>query len=65
MFIVKVEGKGIIPDHIQIRDENFALVAYMRADKEIKNLERYGLQEFEVKINEKLKSLPYGKIERI
>jgi hypothetical protein len=65
MYIVKVQGRGMIPDHVQIRDENFVLVAYLRADKGLKNLDRYGLSHLEETINDKLKSIPYGKIEQI
>ncbi len=65
MYIVKIQGKGMIPDHVQIRDENFVLIAYMRADKGLKNLDRYGLGQFEAQINEQLNTMPYGKIEKI
>ena len=30
MYILKVKGTGKIPDYIQIRDENFFLLAYFK-----------------------------------
>ena len=42
MYIIKVKGKTIIPDYIQIRDENFVLVAYFRADRPLKKMDRFG-----------------------
>ena len=44
MYIIKVKGKAKIPDYIQLRDENFVLIAYFRADRPLKNLDKYGLE---------------------
>jgi hypothetical protein len=33
VYIIKVKGKAKIPDYIQLRDENFVLIAYFRADR--------------------------------
>ncbi|RYE90016.1 MAG: fructose-6-phosphate aldolase, partial [Cytophagaceae bacterium] len=42
MYIIKVKGKAKIPDYIQLRDEQFVLIAYFRADRPLKDLHRYG-----------------------
>ena len=44
MYIIKVKGKVKIPDYIQLRDDSFVLIAYFRADRPLKNLEKYGLE---------------------
>ena len=44
MYIIKVKGKAKIPDYIQVRDENFVLVAYFRADRPMKSVEKFGLE---------------------
>lgn len=62
MFIIKVKGKAKIPDYIQLRDENFVLVAYFRADRPFKKLEKFGLEGQEEALNEIITDLPYGKI---
>jgi len=63
MFIMKVKGKAKIPDYIQIRDENKVLIAYFRADRPLKNLEKYGLNGKEVELQAVINGLPFGKIQ--
>ena len=63
MFIVKVKGKAKIPDYIQLRDDNFVLVAYFRADRPLKKLEKYGLDGKEDQLEKLIEGLPYGKIQ--
>jgi len=65
MYVIKVKGKEKIPNYIQLRDENFALIAYFRADKPLKNLEKYGLQGNEDRFREILEKLPFGKLEEL
>ncbi len=62
LFIIKVKGKAKIPDYIQLRDENFVLVAYFRADRPLKKLEKYGLEGKEAKLEALIKELPFGKL---
>ncbi len=65
MYIIKVKGKAKIPDYIQIRDENFVLVAYFRADRPLKNLEKFGLKGKEEAMENLIKSLPFGKLQKL
>ena len=65
MYIIKVKGKAKIPDYIQIRDENFVLVAYFRADRPLKNIEKFGLERKEEKLEELIKNLPFGKLQKL
>ncbi len=65
MYVIKVKGKEKIPDYIQLRDENFALIAYFRADRPLKNLEKYGLQDNEERFREILEKLPFGKLKEL
>ncbi|MEQ9403418.1 MAG: fructose-6-phosphate aldolase [Cyclobacteriaceae bacterium] len=65
MYIIKVKGKTIIPDYIQIRDENFVLVAYFRADRPLKKMDRFGLEGKEEELKHLISNLPYGKIQRL
>lgn len=65
MYIIKVKGKAKIPDYIQIRDENFVLVAYFRADRPLKNIEKFGLQGKEDQLEEVIKNLPFGKLQKL
>jgi len=63
MYIIKVKGKAKIPDYIQFRDENFVLIAYFRADRPLKKLEKYGLQNKEEELQKLIETLPFGKLQ--
>ncbi len=65
MYIIKVKGKTIIPDYIQIRDENFVLVAYFRADRPLKKMDRFGLEGKEEELKKVIASIPYGKLQKL
>ena len=65
MYIIKVKGKAKIPDYIQLRDENFVLIAYFRADRPLKNLDRYGLEGKENELAALIESLAFGKLQKL
>lgn len=65
MHIIKVKGKAKIPDYIQLRDDNFVLVAYFRADRPLKKLEKYGLEGKETALRELIDRLPFGKLQKL
>lgn len=65
MYIIKVKGKAKIPDYIQIRDQNFVLVAYFRTDRPLKKMEKYGLEGKDEELKTLIASLPYGKIQKL
>lgn len=65
MYIIKVKGKAKIPDYIQLRDENFVLIAYFRADRPLKNLDRYGLDGKENELAALIESLSFGKLQKL
>ena len=65
MYIIKVKGKAKIPDYIQLRDENFVLIAYFRADRPLKNAEKYGLEGKEAALETLIRDLPFGKLQKL
>ena len=65
MYIIKVKGKAKIPDYIQLRDENFVLVAYFRADRPLKDLDKYGLEGKEEPLSKVISDLPFGKLQKL
>lgn len=65
MYIIKIQGKAKIPDYIQLRDNDFVLVAYFRADRELKNLEKYGLEGQEEYLSKLIAELPFGKLQAL
>jgi len=62
MYILKVKGSAKIPDYIQIRDSQFTLIAYFRADHFSNWLQQFSLIEKEKEIKKIVTNIPYGKI---
>ena len=65
MYIIKVKGKAKIPDYIQLRDDNFVLIAYFRADRPLTKLEKYGLEGKEEALEQLINTLPFGKLQKL
>ncbi len=65
MYIIKVKGKAKIPDYVQLRDDNFVLIAYFRADRPLKKLEKYDLAGKEEQLRALIESLPFGKLQKL
>lgn len=62
MYVIKVRGVAKIPDYVQLRDENFTLLAYFRLDRPEKAISKAGLAEHEDYIMTMIKDLPFGQI---
>ncbi len=62
MYIIKVKGVAKIPDYVQLRDEQFTLLAYFRVDRPDKSLDKLGLTEKAEQIMNIVKDLPFGQI---
>lgn len=62
MYLIKVKGVAKIPDYVQLRDNDFTLVAYFRVDRPERALEKCGLAEKTAYIMDIVKALPFGKI---
>jgi hypothetical protein len=65
MYIIKIRGKVKIPDYIQIRDDQFTLLAYFRADRPEEALKKIGLGAREPELKKIISELPYGKIQKL
>ncbi len=65
VYIIKIKGKAKIPDYIQLRDKDFVLVAYFRADRELKNLDKYGLGGKEEALAKLISEMPFGKLQAL
>ncbi len=65
MYIIKVKGKAKIPDYIQLRDNDFILVGYFRADKPLRDLEKYNLEDHQENLQNLINDLPFGKLTKL
>ena len=62
MYILKVKGTARIPDYIQLRGDDFTLLAYFRVDRPEKALTKAGLADKSEKIIKAMQEIPYGKM---
>jgi hypothetical protein len=62
MYVLKIKGKARIPDYIQIRDNDFTLIAYFRLDRPEKALSKLGWSDKVNEIVAMLNEMPYGKL---
>ena len=62
MYILKVKGTAKIPDYVQLRDDDFTLLAYFRVDRPEKALIKAGFGDNETKIIEFINNMPFGKV---
>jgi hypothetical protein len=65
MYILKIEGTGKIPDHIQIRDAAFLLIAYFKITSPESALARCNLIHRTDEIMKIANHLEYGKIQKL
>jgi hypothetical protein len=64
-YLLKIKGKAKIPDYVQMRDDQFTLLAYFRLDRPEKSLTRIGLGDKEVEILSILEKMQFGKVQQI
>jgi hypothetical protein len=62
MYVLKIKGIARIPDYVQIRGDDFTLLAYFRLDRPDKALSRLKLDTKKAEILEQLRAMPYGKM---
>jgi hypothetical protein len=65
LYIIKIKGKAKIPDYLQVRDDNFTLIAYTRTDRPEKALEKCGLGESIPKILALMNEIPFGQMTKL
>ncbi|MGI8893133.1 MAG: fructose-6-phosphate aldolase [Bacteroidia bacterium] len=65
MYILKIKGTAKIPDYVQLRDDEFSLIAYFRVDRPEKALVKAGLGDREEMIIKIINELPFGKLKKL
>ena len=64
-YILKIRGTGKIPDHLQIRDEDFKLLAYFKVTNPKTALSRCNLLHKQAELLSIAEGLEYGKIQKL
>ncbi len=62
---MRIQGSGKVPDYIQIRDDDFSLLAYFRISHPKTALGRCNLLHKMTEILQIAGSLEYGKLQRL
>ena len=62
MYLLKIKGSGKIPNYLQIRDDEYTLLAYFRLDKLEDGLIKNHLNDFFEDIKIALENLEFGVI---
>ena len=65
MYLFKVKGTARIPDYVQLRDANYTLVAYFRADRPEKALEKAGFGHNLAYLVQMINQMPYGVVQEL
>ncbi|MFM7080118.1 MAG: fructose-6-phosphate aldolase [Bacteroidota bacterium] len=65
MYILKIKGKAKIPDYVQLRDDNFTLLAYFRVDRPEKALSKCGFGDKEQAVIAFIQEMPFGKVMKL
>lgn len=65
MYILKIKGKAKIPDYVQLRGDDFTLLAYFRVDRPEKALVKCGLGDQEAAIIKFIHEVPFGKVTKL
>jgi len=65
MYLIKTRGTSIIPEYIQLRDNDFVLLSHFRVDKADSIIEKFGLISNKNEILEIIKDLSYGVLHKI
>jgi len=60
MLFLQTKGTGQIPDFIQVRDENFALIGHFKVDRIKENVSKYYFDDNIETIIKNLENLEYG-----
>ena len=60
MYFLKTQGTDKIPDYVQIRDDNFVLLAHFKTNHPENQIKKFGLTNYEQKIKELIETSPFG-----
>lgn len=65
MYFLKTEGTDKIPDYIQIRDDQFVLIAHFKTRNPENQIKKFGLEVYKKRIEELSKEAPFGTLYKL
>jgi len=64
-YFLKTKGTLKIPDYLQIRDEEFQLIAHCTVNKALSTLEEQGINLGDKDVLSFIEQLPFGKLTKV
>ena len=61
-YVLKIKSSTKLPDFVQVRDESFVLLGYVRLDRELKDLGKHGLDQYHNEFKDFVDRLPFGRV---
>ena len=65
MYFLKTRGTNKIPDYVQLRDDQFVLIAHFKTSNPENSIRRSGVAKFEAEILKLIKEVPFGKLYKL
>lgn len=60
MYFLKTQGTDKIPDYVQIRDDNFVLLAHFKTNNPENLIKKHKLEKYKQEIIKLIKTAPFG-----
>lgn len=65
MYFLKTQGTDKIPDYVQIRDDNFVLLAHFKMNNPDNQIKKFGLENYVDNIKELILNTAFGELKKI
>lgn len=65
MYFLKTRGTDKIPDYIQLRDDEFVLIAHFKTKHPEQSIKKLGLEKYEEKIIKLIEVAPFGELYKL
>jgi len=62
MYFLKTRGTDKIPDYIQLRDDQFVLIAHFKTKHPEQSIKKLGLEQYEADILRLIEEAPFGEL---
>ncbi len=60
MYFLKTQGTNKIPDYVQIRDDNFVLLAHFKTGSPENQIKKHQLEKYKQEILKLIANAPFG-----
>ena len=65
MYFLKTRGTDKIPDYVQIRDDDFVLLAHFKTNNPDNQIKKYRLEKYKKKIIQLIETTAFGTLVKI